>query len=180
MVNGPGEGDLERPVGVAPQLGDDVDLDGGAAPDRSDHPRNGDGRPRAVDGLSGAVDVDAVERGREAVRVALAADLAVGDDVESDALLLVHGEGDGVPLGFGEVLLVDPPQVVGADPHGQVAVESLPVDQPRRLGPAADERGGQDRERHRRRSIRHGVAVGLARHRCDCNASGLPGGAAAG
>ena len=40
--------------------------------------------------LGGVVDVDAVERGREAVEVALAPDLAVRHDVEAGRLLLAH------------------------------------------------------------------------------------------
>ena len=46
----------------------------------------------AVERRAGIVDVDALERGGEAVRVALAAHLAVGDDVEPGALLVADGE----------------------------------------------------------------------------------------
>jgi hypothetical protein len=113
----PGERDLEWPIGVASYVLHHIDLDRAAPPDRSDHPRHGDGRPRAIDGYSGPVDVDAVERDGEAVGVALPADFAIGDDVEPDALLLVHRQRDGVVVGLGEVVAVDPPEVAGADPH---------------------------------------------------------------
>ncbi len=46
----------------------------------------------AVERRAGIVDVDAFERGGEAVGVALAPHLAVGDDVEAGALLVVDGE----------------------------------------------------------------------------------------
>ncbi len=48
--------------------------------------------------LAGIVDVDAVERGGEAVGIALAPLLAVGDDVEAGALLVADGEQRGVVL----------------------------------------------------------------------------------
>src|SRR5882762_4637493 len=57
------------------------------APDPADDARHRIGMSRAVERRARIVDVDAFERGGEAVRVALAADLAVGDDVEAGLLL---------------------------------------------------------------------------------------------
>jgi hypothetical protein len=63
----------------------------------------------AVKRGSRVVDVDAGERGREPVRVALAALLAVGDDVEPRPLLVSDRDQRGVILGLLQVLRVDPP-----------------------------------------------------------------------
>ena len=57
------------------------------APDAPDDARHRIGVARAVERGARVVDVDALERGGEAVGVALAPDLAVGDDVEAGLLL---------------------------------------------------------------------------------------------
>jgi hypothetical protein len=57
----------------------------------------------------GVVDVDAGERRRKPVRVALAALLAVGDDVQSGPLLVPDRHQRGVVLGLLQILRVDPP-----------------------------------------------------------------------
>src|SRR2546427_360625 len=56
---------------------------------------------RAVERGAGMVDIDAFERGGEAVGIAFAPDLAVGDDVEAGALLRPDGEQRGVVLRLG-------------------------------------------------------------------------------
>jgi hypothetical protein len=48
-------------------------------------------RPRTVAGLS-VVEVDPREGGRKAVRIAFAADFAVGDDVDASALTVADRE----------------------------------------------------------------------------------------
>ena len=58
-----------------------------AAADRADDARHRVRVAGAVERRARVVEVDAVERGGEAVRVALAPDLAVGDDVEPGVLL---------------------------------------------------------------------------------------------
>ena len=88
MVNGPGHRHLDRRVGVAlagtagprPRPG----ACGGSGPTMRG---TGFGMARAVERGARVVDVDALERGGEAVGVALAPDLAVGDDVEAGLLL---------------------------------------------------------------------------------------------
>ena len=57
---------------------------------------------RAVERGSRVVEVDAVERGREAVRVALAPDLAVADDIEAGLLLGADRDDRRVVLGLVE------------------------------------------------------------------------------
>src|SRR5438034_1879630 len=52
---------------------------------------------------AGTVDIDAFERGGEAVGIAFAPDLAVGDDVEAGPLLRPDGEQRGVVLRLGEI-----------------------------------------------------------------------------
>ncbi|MDN5932768.1 MAG: hypothetical protein L0I24_17165, partial [Pseudonocardia sp.] len=97
----------------------------------------------AVQGGARVVDVDAVERGREMVGVALAAHLSVGDDVEPGAFLGADREHGGVVLGLGEMLGRGPPQLLRAHPRREPAGEAVPVDEPVGLGVAADERGGK-------------------------------------
>ena len=87
-----GHGDLDRAVGVGAQELDVAHLDRVLAPDLADDARHRIGMAAAVERGAGIVDVDAVERGGEAVRVALAPHLAVGDDVEPGALLVADGE----------------------------------------------------------------------------------------
>ncbi len=78
---GAGHRDLDRTAGLAAQELDVAHLDRPRPPDRPDHPRHGARLADAIELRAGVVDVDAVERGREAVRVAFPPHLAVGDDV---------------------------------------------------------------------------------------------------
>ena len=80
--------DLDRLVGVRAQKLDVADLDGLAPLDRARHDRHRNLVAGAAHDLAEPLAVDAVERVRELVRVAFAADLAVGDDVDAGALLL--------------------------------------------------------------------------------------------
>ena len=63
-----------------------------------DDARHRIGMARAIERGARVVEVHAVERGGEAVGVALAADLAVGDDVEAGLLLGADGQQRGVVL----------------------------------------------------------------------------------
>jgi hypothetical protein len=76
----------------------------------------GDARHRvrvagAVEGGAGIVEIDAFQRRGEAVGIALAAHLAIGDDVEAGALLVADGEDGGVVLRLLEIFRRDPPQL---------------------------------------------------------------------
>ena len=67
-------------------------LDGMLAADLAGDARHRVGMAAAVERRARIVDVDAVERRGEAVGIALAPHLAVGDDVEPGALLVADGE----------------------------------------------------------------------------------------
>ena len=67
--------------------------------------------PGAVHRRPRLVEVEPLERVREVVRVALAADLAVRDDVDPGLLHVAHGESRRVVLRLPEPGLVDPPQL---------------------------------------------------------------------
>ena len=120
-----------------------VDLDRMLAADLADDARHGIRMARAVERAAGIVDVDAFERGGEAIGVALAAGLAVGDDVEPGLLLGADREQRRVVLRLGEIGLGDAPQLLRAHARREAAGELLAVDQPIRLGITADESGGK-------------------------------------
>ena len=84
-----------------------------------------------------------MQRRGEAVGVALAADLAVGDDVQPGALLVADGEQRRVVLGLGEPARVDAPQLARAHARGNVRLQRLAIDEPVGLRIGADEAGGQ-------------------------------------
>jgi len=137
----PGHRHLDRPVGVGAQEFHVADLDRMLAPDRPHHPGHGRKPAGTVGSLAGIVEIDARERGGEAVGIALAALLAVGDDVEPGALLIADGEQRGVVLRAVELVRINAPEVVRA--HARHLLGKLgPVDQPVRLGVGTDQGGG--------------------------------------
>ena len=79
----------------------------------------------AVERRAGIVDVDAFERGGEAVGIAFAPHLAVGDDVEPGALLVADGEQRGVVLRLLEQFRRNAPQLLGAHARRKAAGELL-------------------------------------------------------
>jgi hypothetical protein len=93
----------------------------------------------AVERRSRVVDVDPVERGREPVGVALAADLAVGDDVEAGVLLRADRQQGGVRLRLLEEFGGDAPQLGRAYPGREPAGQPAPVDKPLRLWITSDQ-----------------------------------------
>ena len=113
-------------------------------PDLASDARHGIGLAAAVERGAGIVDVDAFERGGEAVRVALAAHLAVGDYVEASALLVADGEEGGVVLGLLEPFRRDPPELGRAHARREPSLQLLAVDQPVGLRIGADERGRKE------------------------------------
>ena len=96
----------------------------------------------AVDRRARIVDVDAVKRGGEAVGIAFAALLAVGDDVEPGALLVADGKDGGIVLRRFELVRRDQPEIAGAHAR-HVLRQLLAVDQPVRLRVRTDEGGGE-------------------------------------
>src|SRR5947207_9820311 len=98
---------------------------------------------RAVERAAWMVDIDALERGGEAVGIAFAPDLAVRDDVEAGPLLRPDGEQRGVVLRLGVTRLGNPPQLFRAHAGRKAPGELFPVDQPFGLRVAADKGGGE-------------------------------------
>ncbi len=154
-----GDGDLDRPARVRAQELDVADLDRMLARDRADHPRHRVRVPAAVQRGARVVDVDALERGGEAVRVALAAHLAVGDDVQPGALLVGDRQPRRVVLRLLEIARIDPPQLRRPHARREAPAQLLAVDQPVRLRVGADE-AGEDPVRHRRRVSHTAQAAG--------------------
>ena len=83
---------LRPPARVRAQELQVADLDGVAPRDGPDDPRHRVGMAAAVERGARVVDVDALERGGEAVGVALPTHLAIRDDVQPGALLVRDGQ----------------------------------------------------------------------------------------
>ena len=137
-MNGPGtvtrigrDGERSQELGVA-------HLHRAGAPDLAHDPRHGVRMPGPVERRPGLVEVEPLERVREVVRIALAADLAVRDDVDPRLLHVPHGEPRRVVLRLDEPGLVHAPELVRGNPRREPPGELLAVDQPVRLGVAAD------------------------------------------
>src|SRR5207302_1485299 len=81
-----GEGDLDLAVGVGAKKFDIAHLDRVHSADRADDPRHDNGAARTPLHRRRVLEIDAGKCRRKSVRVALAADLAVGDDVDAGAL----------------------------------------------------------------------------------------------
>ena len=139
-----GKGDLDAAVGIGAQELHVLDLDRPLAADRARDSGHRVGMPGAVDCGAGVVDVDAGERGGDAVRVALAPDLAVRDDVHAGALLVADGEQRRIVLRLFEEFWRDPPQFPRTYPRRQAAPQIVAVDKPVRLHVAADHRRRQE------------------------------------
>src|SRR5712691_2242088 len=97
--------------------------------------------PGAIKRGAGIVGVHAFERGGEAVGVALAPDLAVGDDVQARFLLRADREPRRVVLRLLEERFGDAPQLLCAHPGRKAPGELLPVDQPLGLRVTPYQRG---------------------------------------
>ncbi len=78
--------------------GDVADLHGMASADSADHARHRIRVSAAIERCAGVIDIDTLQGGRKAVRVALAAHLAIGNDVQTCALLIANREDRGVVL----------------------------------------------------------------------------------
>ena len=128
-------------------------FDGTGPPNRAHHAGHGVRMSRPVERRSGVVEIEPLERVREVVRVALAPDLAVGDDVDAGLLHVSHGEHGRVVLRLLEPRLVDAPQLARGHARRQPPRELRAVDQPVGLRIAADDGG---LERIHRDKIRSG------------------------
>src|SRR5262245_36155332 len=106
----------------------------------------GFGWPERSSAVPGVVDVNAIERGCEAVRVALAPDLAVGDDVEPSLLLCPDREHGRVVLRLLEPRLGNSPKLLGAHARRKSTGEFAAIDQPFGLWVTTDQRSGKQHE----------------------------------
>ena len=118
-----------------------VHLHGVFAPDGADHARHGIRMAAAIQRRARIVEVHAFERGGETIRITLAADFAVGDDVEPGLLLHADGQYRGIVLRLGEIGLRNAPQLECAHARRKPAGEFLAIDEPLRLRQAAHQRG---------------------------------------
>src|SRR5256885_6830955 len=137
------DGHLDGLLRVGAQKADVLDLDGMLAPDRPDDAGNGLRTAGAAEGRARAVDVDAFERGREAVRIALAPNLTIRDDVEPRLFLRSDREPRRVVLRLTQPTLGNAPQLSRADARRTASGKLLAIDQPLGLGIAADQRRGK-------------------------------------
>ena len=112
---GAGHGHLDRAVGVGQQEGKIPQLHRVLAPDLSHDAGHRVRMATAVERGARVLDVDALERGREAVGVALAAGLAIRDDVEPGPLLVTDGQDGGIVLGLLKPFRRHSPQLQGPD-----------------------------------------------------------------
>jgi hypothetical protein len=130
MVNGPGSVTLTARSVLALRNSRSATWIGARAPHRADDARDRDRVAAAVQRRPRVVEVDPGERRGEAVGIALAADLAVGDDVQARQLLVADGDERGVVLGLLQVLRVDAPQLARTHARGNATGERLAVDEP--------------------------------------------------
>ena len=87
-----GQGDLDLAIGVAAQELDIAHFDRPQPADRADDARHDNGSARPPADSRRVVEVDPGECCRKAVRIAFAADLAVGDDVDAGAFHVADRE----------------------------------------------------------------------------------------
>ena len=99
--------------------------------------------PAAIQSGSRIVDIDSVERCGEAVGIAFAPHLAVGDDVDAGLLLRLDGHESGVVLRLLKKIRGNSPQFSRPNARWKSAGESGTVDEPFRLRVATDYRCGK-------------------------------------
>ena len=139
----PGHGHLDRAIRIGAQELHVANLDRMLATHLADNARHRIGMTGAVESRTGIVDVDPFERGREAVGIAFTPHLAVGDDVETGALLVADRQPRCIVLRLVEPFGRHPPQFARAHPRRKAPRQILAVDQPVRLGIRPDQRGRQ-------------------------------------
>src|SRR5439155_26766464 len=125
-----GQGGLDPAIGAGAQEKYVAHLDRVRPLDRSDHARNRVGVTGAVERGAWTVQVHAFQGGGETVRVALAPDLAIGDDVDPGALHVADRYHRGIVLRLLQPLRRHAPDLLRAHARRQPAAKHLPVDQP--------------------------------------------------
>src|SRR3954464_6572364 len=98
--------------------------------DPADDPWHGLLLARARDRDAWLVEVDAFEGGGEAVGIALAPDLAVGDDVDAGRLLRADREQSRIVLCFFQKGFFNPPKLACAHARWDLFGQPLAVDEP--------------------------------------------------
>ena len=118
-------------------------LHGMFAADLAGDARHRIGMTAAVERGSRIVEIDSFQRGGEAVRIALAAHLAIGHDVDAGALLHMDRHDRRIVLRFVEEIGRGAPQFTCADARRKSPGQPCAIDQPvwHRIG--TDQRGGQ-------------------------------------
>src|SRR5271166_1404853 len=96
-----------------------------------------DDRPRIVE-------VNAIESRGKPVGIALAANLAIGENVEARAFLIADSQNGRVVLCLFQPFGRDSPQLLRAHSRRHPLAEHLAVDQPVGLGIRSYQRGGQN------------------------------------
>src|SRR6516162_8903354 len=96
------------------------------------------------------IQVEAVKRGGEAVRITFAADLSICDDVETCRFLLADGQQRGIVLRLLKPWRRDAPEFCGTNSRRHLMPEFLAINQPLGLWIGADK--GR-RQQHGKRSI---------------------------
>ena len=109
----------------------------------TDHARHRIGVPAAIESHARIIQVDPIERGGEAIRIALAADLPIGNDIEPGVFLRLDGHQRGIVLRLRQIRLRYAPQLECPHPRREAPGEPLAVDKPLRLRIASDKRRGQ-------------------------------------
>src|SRR5215207_2972362 len=140
----PRNGDLDPTVRDRAEKLDVAHLDRPRAADRPHDSRDGIFVTRAIERDAGLVEIDAVERGREPVRVALPPHLPVRDHVDACTLHVANGEPCRVVLRLLQERLRYSPERARSHARRQTLAEPLPVDQPVGLGIAPDDRREQN------------------------------------
>ena len=117
----PGHGHLHRLRRVPAQEIEVAHADRVTAADRADDPRHRRRMAAAVERRARIVEIDAFERRREQVRIAFAADFAVGDDVEAGLLLRADRDDRRVVLRLDQERLGNAPQFLRPDARRKTA-----------------------------------------------------------
>ena len=155
----PGDRDLGQPVGVRAQELGVADQDRPRARRSSpDDPRHRERVAVAVQRLARVVDVDPVERHHDAVGVALAPLLAVGDDVQAGRSWSRIAISVAASWASSRKALLDAPEVGGANPRGLAPPQLLAIEQPLRLRV-----GPHEARKHRAGTFSYRRCVGAQR-----------------
>ena len=138
------QGDLDATIGVGLQELQVTDLNGQPAPNRADHTWHQRCTSRWSADLGGVVQVQAIERCREAVRIALAAYLAIGDDVDAGQFHAANRQQGCVVLRPGEVRLWNAPHLCHSHTRYPALGQLRTIDQPVGLRVTADDGGREE------------------------------------